>query len=241
VFTNILHKIASHPRVYDCIQLIVGAGCTRRRLAESVACLDKANFVIDLGGGTGIHGDLWHSAGSYVCLDVDILKLEGFRSKCPEGMALLGDATKIPVKSNSIDVIMCTAVSHHLSDEMLSDLLDESARVLRTKGTFIFVDAVWKPERLLGRLLWKYDRGSAPRTAQHLQGLIEKHYELIHIDVYSVWHEYLLCVGSKESGDRKQTSLGFCNDRRGERKTPPEMPGDFPICDARRSNQSLAV
>jgi ubiquinone/menaquinone biosynthesis C-methylase UbiE len=193
-----LHRVVQNPWVYDRIQFLAGAEHTRRRLAAQIGRLSAATSVLDLGGGTGLYQSLWPSHCNYVCLDVDMVKLRGFLSKQASGIALRADATRVPIRSASVDVVMCIAVSHHLTDELLEQLIDESARVLKDEGTFIFVDPVWETGKLAGRLLWKYDRGSYPRTAECLRSVVSNHYRLIHDAQYSVHHEYLLCVGVKE-------------------------------------------
>ena len=196
MLARILHDIAAHPRVYDQVQLLAGAEHTRRRLAAIVTCT-AAVSVLDLGGGTGLYRDLWPSASHYVCLDIDMIKLRGLLDKRLGSLALCADAAQVPLVSASVDVVMCTALSHHLPDWLLKQAASESARVLKGGGTFIFMDAVWQPGRPASRLLWKHDRGSYPRSADYLRTVLSDHYRLVHEEQYSVFHEYLLCVGAK--------------------------------------------
>ena len=110
---------------------------------------------------------------------------------------ILADATAVPHRSNSIDVVLCVNVSHHLTDALLERLLTESMRVLKTSGTFLFFDAVWQPRRLGGRLLWKCDRGRYPRTVEHLRGMILNYYHISYQQSLFIVHEYFMCVGVK--------------------------------------------
>jgi SAM-dependent methyltransferase len=197
MLTKALHHVVQNPWIYERVQFLAGVEHTRRRLTAQIAPLSAAASVLDLGGGTGLYGGLWPRTCHYVCLDVDMLKLRSFFSKRPGGIALCADATRVPIRSGSVDVVMCIAVSHHLTDKLLERLINESVRVLKDGGAFIFVDAVWEPSKLARRLLWKYDRGSYPRTAENLLSVISNHYRLIHDEQYSVYHEYLLCVGVK--------------------------------------------
>lgn len=197
MLTNVLHRIVQNPWIYERVQFLAGAEHIRRRLAAQIAPLSAATSTLDLGGGTGLYRSLWPCACHYVCLDTDMVKLRGFSNKQPGGIALCADATQVPIRSRSVDVVMCMAVSHHLTDKLLEQLINESVRVLKDGGAFIFVDAVWEPSKLAGRLLWKYDRGSYPRTAEYLRSVISNHYRFIHNEQYSVYHEYLLCVGVK--------------------------------------------
>lgn len=199
MLTRILHKIVAHPRIYDWVQMLAGAELLRRRLAVIVVqrCHSSPGIVLDLGGGTGLYRGLWPSAGHYVCLDLDMAKLRGFREKRSGDPALCADATRVPFNTGSVDVVVCTSLSHHLSDEHLEQMVSESARILRAGGTFVFIDPVWAPSRPIGRLIWKYDRGSHPRRPGHLHAVISNHLRVVHEERYAIYHEYLLCVGTK--------------------------------------------
>ncbi len=168
----------------------------RRRLAAQIPSILHPHRVLDLGGGTGAVADYWPSTTQYICLDIDPLKLEGFRRRNPTGVALLADAIRVPIASASLDAVLCTAVSHHLPDALLPQMLREAARVLKPDGNFLFLDAVWNPRRPIGRLIWRYDRGSHPRTAATLQSHISSHLRITHWEQFSIHHEYVLCVAT---------------------------------------------
>ncbi len=92
---------------------------------------------------------------------------------------------------------MCTMVTHHLSGSSLAQLVAESARVLKSGGKLILADAVWTPTRWTGRILWKYDRGSYPRTAEALRTAISEDYTITHWERFAVYHEYVLFEAAK--------------------------------------------
>jgi SAM-dependent methyltransferase len=199
VLTKILHRVVQNPWFYDRLQRLVGLAYCHRRVLAAVPSLNAASFILDLGGGTGLYRNIW-PYGRYICLDMDLLKLQYFLSKRDQlGSCLCADVARVPLRSGSVDVVTCFAVSHHLTSQVLDQLINESIRVLKDGGIFIFMDAVWMPRSLTGRLLWKYDRGASPRTAECLRSCIVDHYSLIHDEEFSVYHEYLLLVGVKHS------------------------------------------
>ena len=200
---NILHRIVANPWIYDLIQLLLGARYICHLIASQIPYLSSASIVLDLGGGTGTSKSLWRSDTAYICLDIEMHKLHGFKRKHPDGIALLSDATCSPIRSGIVDAVLCIAVAHHLSDDMLIQLINESARVLKSAGKFIFVDPIWKPQRWAQRLLWKLDRGNYPRTAEALLSALSQHYTITHWERFLVLHEYVLCAGAKRS--RKNT------------------------------------
>jgi SAM-dependent methyltransferase len=192
-----LHWFMANPRIYDLVQRLVGARYVHRRLEAQVAPVRSASLILDLGGGTGINRDLWPPESNYVCLDLDPIKLRGYRSKYTGDFPVLGDATRIPIKTGSMDAILCAAVSHHIPDDGLDSLFKEAARSLKAGGRFIFLDAVWVPTRWPGRLMWKYDRGSYPRKKEALKALMEKYTDIVYWQEFSYLHKYILCVGTR--------------------------------------------
>ena len=197
MLTGLLHRIVARPWVYDLAQTVVGAKTVRRRLAGRIEPLRSARLVLDIGGGTGSIGDLWSDSSKYICLDIDPLKLQGFSAKNPAGIALLADATRIPIADGTVDVVLCTNVTHHLTDGLLNRMIAESARVLKPTGKLVLSDAVWAPQRRVGRLIWRYDRGSFPRTAEVLRGVVSRHLKVEQWDQFAIWHEYFICIAGR--------------------------------------------
>src|SRR5438477_915767 len=105
MLTELLHKFAAHPFVYDWIQTLAGNGKVLERLSQGLVPLNP-RVVVDIGGGTGSVRDLLAADCRYVCLDVEMPKLEGFRTKVAGGLAILGDATSMPIRDASADVVI---------------------------------------------------------------------------------------------------------------------------------------
>jgi ubiquinone/menaquinone biosynthesis C-methylase UbiE len=198
MLTRLLHNLVANPRVYDLCQFAVGAKTVRRRVATAVAPYRDARMVLDIGGGTGAAMAMWSPASRYVCLDIDPLKLSGYAANNPGGLALLADATDLPIADGGVDAVVTTSVTHHLLDPQLDRMLAETARVLKPgTGRLILLDALWVPGNWAGRTLWKYDRGSHPRTAEHLRRLIDSHFEIGTWDEFEVWHHYAVVTARR--------------------------------------------
>lgn len=207
MITQFVHNLVAHPKVYDLSQMLLGARRVQRRVtaqcraqraifAASGPGPDRA-IVLDLGGGTGLLRRCWPATDMYICLDNDSEKLHGFRSKYPADIVLLANATRLPFRDGSIDIVLCSNVTHHLTDEGLAQLIAESARVLKSAGRLILADAVWAPRRRIGKFLWKYDRGSFPRSAETLQRSVRTCFTLTHWEQFAIYHEYILCTATK--------------------------------------------
>jgi ubiquinone/menaquinone biosynthesis C-methylase UbiE len=192
-----LHKLASTGPVYDFIQTVGGIKLVYRRFARALLNHSSYHTVLDIGGGTGRIRSLFTADCKYFCLDNEAPKLLQFRHRNENALAILGDATSLPIASASMDLVLCIAVSHHLRDSELQQVLMEATRILRPGGRLLFYDALWKPQWWPGRLLWSLDRGSNPRTKDVLLSIIAKHTRILHQEEFRQAHEYLLLVASK--------------------------------------------
>lgn len=191
---SLLQNIAAHPWVYDWTQTLAGQKQNLKLISRHVAAM-HAETVIDLGGGTGASRGLWAEDCRYVCLDVEMPKLRGFRSKYPSGLALLSDATRMAIASGSVDVVLCMAVVHHLTNAMLDQVLDEVLRVLKPDGQIVLLDPVLNQERWAGRVLWRLDRGSYPRTAEEIRAKLDSRFRVVHWQKHAIYHEYVFGIG----------------------------------------------
>ena len=199
VLTELLHRAASRAVVYDAIQLVAGAApLLEKRLAENLGHLPSRPTILDVGGGTGLPPSLWPEGTTYVCLDIDSLKLAGFVGKKRPGSPVQADATRLPLHGETVDLVVCKNVSHHLTDEQLPRLFGESARVLKRGGRMLFIDAVLAPERFRSRLLWRYDRGSHPRTSEVLKEAMAKELEIHNRDDFAHHFRYVFLAGVKQ-------------------------------------------
>lgn len=191
---GILHELASQPLVYDCIQRVVGQKANLNKISAYTKTMRPCT-IVDVGGGTGAAQNLWPAGSRYICLDIEMPKLKLFRSKNPNGFALLSDATRMSIATGSIDVVLCMCFVHHLTDEMIDQTFSEALRILRVGGSVILLDAIFKHERRIGRILWKLDRGSYPRTAETLYEKLGANFRIIHWEQYAIYHEYAFGIG----------------------------------------------
>ena len=196
MLTALLHRLVSMPWVYDSVQTLVGAKQVRARLNLQIKQVANPATVLDIGGGTGLVSELYDAKTRYICMDIDPLKLQGFIAKNPTGIGLLADAGNVPIADQSIDMVICTNVTHHLIDDLLDRMFAEAARILRPGGKFILSDALWAPNRKIGKMIWRVDRGSFPRTRDTLQDALQKYLKIEQWDQFAIWHEYFVCTAT---------------------------------------------
>lgn len=194
----LMHRIVARPVVYDALQTVAGVAYSDRRMRKAIARsipLNPESTVVDVGGGTGRARTLWPESVKYVLIDNDEEKIEGFRRKGSSGEATCVDATALPFETATVAVAMVSAVMHHLPPGVPELVLAEIHRVLKPNGRLLLLDAVWRPRRPVGRLLWHFDRGSYPRTAGDLRRLLDDRFEIVSWETFSILHRYILAVG----------------------------------------------
>jgi SAM-dependent methyltransferase len=191
LLNRFVQRFVEHPRVYDQIQSFVGLQKIQQRLAPYLGATGLKS-VLDVGAGTGLYLNLLPKMAHYIGLDLDLPRLRKLSQRRDGGQAVLGDATLLCLANQSIDVVLCVCMSHHLTDQQLPRLFEELARV--TKEQVIFLDPV-SDTGIRGRLLWKYDRGGYPRSTETLLREFEKHWEIEQVERFTIHHHYLLCVG----------------------------------------------
>jgi ubiquinone/menaquinone biosynthesis C-methylase UbiE len=196
MLTDLLHRVVANPVVYDAVQNLAGTALLGRRAAAIIGPLPAGAVILDVGGGTGLSMSTWPAGATYVCLDIDPVKLAGFRHSNRPGAPVCGDATHLPVRGASVDLLVCKLVSHHLRDGELAMLFKESRRVLKPGGRMLFIDAVYAPERWRSRVLWRYDRGSHPRSGDVLRGAMAAEFQVTDWDELTIQHRYVLGAGA---------------------------------------------
>ncbi len=192
-----LHRVASLGPVYDLIQTICGAKFARRHFRRVLETYPGYQTVLDIGGGTGRIRSQLSADCTYYCIDNEEPKLVQLRKVNKGALAILGDATNTPVAGASMDLVLCVAMSHHLSDSELELALREITRTLRPGGRLMFLDALWSRRWLPGRILWSLDRGSNPRSKEALLSILTKNVRIIRQEEFRLVHEYLLLLASK--------------------------------------------
>jgi SAM-dependent methyltransferase len=193
MFIRLAQKIAANPTVYDWTQRVVGGDVVYDRLAPYLRQTDGQS-ILDVGAGTGTIQSLVPANTTYIWLDNDKDKLRGYKRKYPAGLAVLGGASGLCFTDKSIDQALCLAMSHHVKSASLELMFQEISRVVRKR--LIFVDALECRVRVKSRILWTFDRGRFARSSFELRSFIARYFIIDHIEEFTVWHRYLLCIAT---------------------------------------------
>jgi SAM-dependent methyltransferase len=94
----------------------------------------SARLVLDVAGGTGIVGARLDRR--VICLDSSAGMAAIAAARLP-GQVVLGDATRLPLATDSVDAVTTIWLLHLLDEQASADVLAAAARVLRPGGTLI--------------------------------------------------------------------------------------------------------
>lgn len=191
--------LLSLPRIYDLSQRIAGSRQLLGRLRQIAhpLCTPGAT-VVDIGGGTGIYRKACPDNVRHMCFDPDPIMLTQYRAKHPGGIAVRCDGAKIALGDATVDLAFATCVLHHLADEEAVALIRECRRILKPGRHLIFAEPLWAPSNAVGRILWRFDRGSHPRTSQTLKALIEENFSIRAWIEFRPMHDFAICLAMKE-------------------------------------------
>jgi ubiquinone/menaquinone biosynthesis C-methylase UbiE len=111
VFTDILHRIAAHPRIYELIQATAGKTIIRKLLQDRLTFISPDAQILDVGAGTGLYRRCLPPTCKYICLDIDPLKLAGFQSGYQRERTILADATRLPIQDGAMDAVCASGIA----------------------------------------------------------------------------------------------------------------------------------
>ena len=102
----------------------------------------KGMKVLDVGCGTGIHLDMYRRFNCNLYgIDTSPSMLNVAKSRLGDTAELhLGDATQMPYKKDTFDLILCMLALHEMDQSTRILVLSEIRRVLKTDGHILFVD-----------------------------------------------------------------------------------------------------
>lgn len=132
---------------------ISGSLAARKRAILSLVNPRPNQKVLDLGCGPGVYGDDLLSEGArWYGMDISGTMLNYARVRLhnhPGSAFVQGSSAFIPVKTNSVDVVICSGVADYLSKSQLSETVSEIQRVLRPGGVLCITANLPDPLRWL--------------------------------------------------------------------------------------------
>ena len=135
----------------------------RRRLLKillSSSRIHKNSLVIDVGCGVGSNLSLLNSMGfNVIGIDSEIYSLS-FAKKNVSVSLINGDLSRLPIKSNSIDIIIATDILEHLNEDTTG--IKEMYRTLAHRGIAVLTvpafEFLWGTQDVVGMHKRRYSK-----------------------------------------------------------------------------------
>jgi ubiquinone/menaquinone biosynthesis C-methylase UbiE len=95
---------------------------------------------------------LIRNRGYVICLDISksmiYIAKETLKRREVLGDAVIGDAIRMPIRSNSIDSVIAIALVHHLPKEFAQEFFNEVYRALKPRGMVLATYLVLETEEI---------------------------------------------------------------------------------------------
>lgn len=95
--------------------------------------------LLDIGCGPGSNAFLFEYS-DYLGIDIDYRRVHFARRLYPSHPFSVGDATALPLATNSVDVVLACGLLHHLSDPMCEKLFRECRRIIKGQGQVLIIE-----------------------------------------------------------------------------------------------------
>jgi SAM-dependent methyltransferase len=136
----------------------------RRRLLKSLISslkIRRDSLIIDVGCGVGSNLDLLKSMGfKVVGIDSEIYSLSLAKKCISEAFLINGDLVNLPVKSDSIGLVIATDIIEHLDDDSIG--IKEIHRALKHEGNVVLTvpafKSLWGIQDVVGMHKRRYSR-----------------------------------------------------------------------------------
>jgi SAM-dependent methyltransferase len=163
-----LYRLVTVPALYKSIQTMLGAAGVRDIFVREVAGVLAGMRVLDVGCGPGSY--LPHLPQvDYTGIDMNSKHVTHARARHGDrGRFIVGDAVEaLAGEAGQFDVIIVSALLHHLDDAQAIALLTGLSRLCRQGGRIATLDNVWLPDQSpVARWLNSRDSGLNIRTPE---------------------------------------------------------------------------
>jgi SAM-dependent methyltransferase len=169
-----LYHLVTLPRFYACLQDLLGGSSSRRRFFDEIVCSRPGMKVLDVGCGPASLFP-YLADTQYTGIDLNPQSIDhAKRLHGNRGRFLVGDAAAgLPDDATDFDLIIVSALLHHLDDSQARTLFSHLSRRLRTDGRIVTIDNVWLPEQhFLAKIANRLDSGLNVRTPEQYTSLV---------------------------------------------------------------------
>ena len=169
-----LYSLVTIPKFYSGLQHLLGGPAGRQRLFDELIRPGPGMKVLDVACGPGSLFP-YLSETDYTGIDLNVRSIEHARELYgPQGRFVAGDVTHgLPGEAASFDLIVVSALLHHLGDDEARKLFSSVQELLKPAGRIVTIDNVWLDrQNPIARLFNHLDSGLNVRTPGQYEALV---------------------------------------------------------------------
>jgi SAM-dependent methyltransferase len=173
--TSNIYRLITIPGVYMALGRLLGGEAARQRYIQEVLKPIAGMRVLDCGCGPAALARHLPRV-DYTGIDLNAAHIDHARRFWGgRGVFIVGDVTRdLDEQAGSFDLVIVSALLHHLADAEARRLLAQVVRLAKPGGRVVTIDAVWLPgQHPVAWLLNKLDSGLNIRTAEGYVRLTE--------------------------------------------------------------------
>jgi SAM-dependent methyltransferase len=173
--TSNIFRVVTFPAFYKGLSWVLGSDSSRKRYAAEILKPEPGMKVLDCGCGPASMFEHLPTV-DYTGIDLNSRHIEHARALYGDkGRFMVGDVTKdLKESSKSFDLVIVSALLHHLDDDAAKGFLKHAVDLTRQGGRVVTIDSMWLPQQ--NPVAWalnKLDSGLNVRTAQGYLGLLK--------------------------------------------------------------------
>jgi len=174
-------------RVYDCFQALVGADRVRRRFAAEHIRAQAGSRICDIGCGTAAILDYLPDV-EYFGFDLSEAYIAAARERFGDrGTFWAERVTSATLKKTApCDIVLASAILHHLDDDEAVHLFEIAKEALRDGGRLVTYDCCSTAgQSRLARKVVSMDRGQNIRWDNEYRALAERVFPRVHTTIWN--------------------------------------------------------
>ena len=207
--TRGLYRLFESAGVYEAFQRALGARGSRDRWVRDFVRPTPGMRILDIGCGPAAVLDHLPTSVTYVGYDLNERYIEQARRRHGDrGTFHCADAVSAAETleiTGRYDLVLVTALLHHMDDAAVNRLAEGAARLIRPGGVLVTLDCVLHPgQPRVARWLARLDRGARVRTPEAYRALIEPHFAAVEsslmTDLLPIPYSHLLMRATTAGG-----------------------------------------
>lgn len=172
-----IRSIFGVPIVYDAFQDFIGANELKRRFLATYIPSGKRLRLLEVGCGPGRNLDYLPDTIDYTGCDLSAKYIEHAKKRYAHRAQFycLSVADLGNLDLDNFDIVMSIGTLHHLSDELVRKLSQETLAILKDDGFFLALEPCWTAHQSwIDRTIMSYDRGEDIRTIEGYTDLLRQ-------------------------------------------------------------------